>query len=64
MQTDNWNDVAIIENTKAYHLAFSPKSTFLISWEQFIVTKEDPQGKPNLHIYKSVNGELVKSFCS
>jgi translation initiation factor 2A len=62
MQTDNWNDVAIIENTKAYHLAFSPKSTFLICWEQFIVTKEDPQGKPNLHIYKSVNGELVKSF--
>ncbi|KAJ3655179.1 hypothetical protein Zmor_014316 [Zophobas morio] len=62
VHTDSWEDVAVIEGVKAHHLAFSPKSTFLMSWEQFYTTKEDPQGKPNLNIYKSENGELVKSF--
>ncbi|XP_044266198.1 eukaryotic translation initiation factor 2A [Tribolium madens] len=62
VRTDNWKEVATIQDTKACYLSFSPKSTYLMSWEQFYVTKDDPQGKPNLNIYKSENGELVKSF--
>lgn len=62
VQTNNWKDVATIESIKAYHLAFSPKSTYLMSWEPFTVSNANPQGTPNLNIYKSENGELVKSF--
>lgn len=62
LNTTNWQKVATIENTKAYHLAFSPKSTFVMSWEPFTVSNANPQGTPNLKIYKSEGGELVKSF--
>lgn len=62
VRTDLWKDVAVIEGTKAYHLAFSPNSTYLMSWEVFIVNKDHPQGSPNLHIYKTEDGEQVKSF--
>lgn len=62
VQTNNWKDVATIENTKAYHLSFSPKSTFLMSWEPFTVSNANPNGSPNLNIFKSENGQLVKNF--
>ncbi|KAF7269965.1 eukaryotic translation initiation factor 2A [Rhynchophorus ferrugineus] len=62
LKTENWQTVAVIENTKAYHLAFSPKSTFLLTWEPFTVSNANPQGCPNLKIYKCESGELVKSF--
>ena len=62
VRTDLWKDVAVIEGTKAYHLAFSPNGTYLMSWEVFIVNKDNPQGSPNLHIYRTENGEHVKSF--
>lgn len=62
VHTETWKEIASIQGTKACYLSFSPKSTYLISWEQFYVTKDDPQGKPNLNIYKCENGELVKSF--
>lgn len=62
VQTDNWKDVARIENTKAYHLAFSPKSTYLMSWEPFTVSNANPQGTPNLNIYRAKDGHLEKNF--
>ncbi|CAH1183593.1 unnamed protein product [Phaedon cochleariae] len=62
LRTDTWVDVAVINNVKAYHLAFSPKGSFLMSWEPFTVNNANPQGSPNLKIYKSENGELVKTF--
>ncbi|CAH0557666.1 unnamed protein product [Brassicogethes aeneus] len=62
MNTDNWKTIATIENTKAYDLAFSPLGTFLMSWEPFTVSNANPQGSPNLHIYKTATGELIKSF--
>ncbi|XP_066251277.1 eukaryotic translation initiation factor 2A [Euwallacea similis] len=62
LNTETWEKVAFIENTKAYHLAFSPKSTFLLSWEPFTVSNANPQGSPNMKIYKTEGGELVKSF--
>ncbi|KAJ8921037.1 hypothetical protein NQ315_015833 [Exocentrus adspersus] len=62
VRTNDWKDVATIESTKAYHLAFSPKSTFLMSWEPFTVSNANPQGTPNLNIYRAENGQLEKSF--
>lgn len=43
-------------------MAFSPKSTFFITWEPFTVSNANPQGAPNLHIYKTATGELLRSF--
>lgn len=33
-----------------------------MSWEPFTVSNANPQGSPNLNIFKSVNGELIKNF--
>lgn len=33
-----------------------------MTWEPFTVSNANPEGTPNLNIYKSENGELVKSF--
>ncbi|KAK9754402.1 Eukaryotic translation initiation factor eIF2A [Popillia japonica] len=62
IRTDIWKDVAVIEGTKAYYLAFSPKGTYLLSWETFITNKDNPQGTPNLNVYKTEDGSFVKSF--
>ncbi|CAG9854846.1 unnamed protein product [Phyllotreta striolata] len=62
LQTENWGNEITIDNVKAYHLAFSPKGTFLMIWEPFTVTRANPEGSPNLKIYKTEDGELVKTF--
>lgn len=51
-----------MDNSKVYHLSFSPKGTYLMSWEPFTVNSANPQGSPNLKIYLSATGELVKTF--
>lgn len=43
-------------------MTFSPKGTFLLTWEPFAITKANPNGAPNLHIYDTKTGKLVKSF--
>lgn len=60
--TDSWKTLATVENVKTYHLAFSPKGTFLMSWEPFTVNSAQPEGSPNLKIYKTETGELIKTF--
>ncbi|XP_069687776.1 eukaryotic translation initiation factor 2A [Periplaneta americana] len=60
--TSTWKVLAEISRPKVCSLEFSPKGTYLMTWEPFIVSQANPQGGPNLHIYKSDNGELVKEF--
>lgn len=62
MNTQTWSLIAEIPRPKVCCLSFSPLGTYLMSWEPFIVTNAEPRGTPNLHIYKSSNGELVQSF--
>jgi len=62
VRTDNWTDVATVEGTKAYFLSFSPKDTFLATWEPYEITKANPNGSPNLHIYTTCDGKEFKSF--
>lgn len=33
-----------------------------MSWETFIVSQDNPQGSPNLNIFKAEDGSLVKNF--
>lgn len=43
-------------------LKFSPSSTYIVVYEIFFTTKENPEGNPNLFIYKTKTGEEVFSF--
>ncbi|XP_059049080.1 eukaryotic translation initiation factor 2A [Achroia grisella] len=57
----DWSTTATIDgNVK--DMFFSPLDTYFMVWEMFVLTKETPQGKPNLHVYKSATGECIGSF--
>ncbi|XP_071440614.1 eukaryotic translation initiation factor 2A [Hetaerina americana] len=59
--TANWKLLCEIEKPKVSKLAFSPKGTYLLTWESFMVTPSNPTGSNNLNIWKSETGELVFS---
>lgn len=61
VSTSTWKVLAEIPRPKVSCLKFSPKGTYLMTWEPCITTTAGPGG-PNLHIYNSENGELVKEF--
>jgi len=50
-----------ISQTKVYCLAWSPDSTLLATWEQYTTTAGQ-QPQPNLHLWNTNTGALVKSF--
>ncbi|XP_012262464.2 eukaryotic translation initiation factor 2A [Athalia rosae] len=60
--TKTWQIVAEIKRPKISSINFSPNGTYISTWEPFIVSKTNPQGTPNLCIWKSENGDLVKEF--
>ncbi|KYN33010.1 Eukaryotic translation initiation factor 2A [Trachymyrmex septentrionalis] len=57
-----WQIVAEIQRPKICSLKFSSYSTYLATWEPSFVTKEEPQGSQNFHIWKSETGEHVQHF--
>lgn len=57
----DWSVTATI-NGNIKDMFFSPLDNYFAIWEMFLITKDNPQGKPNLHVYKSANGELSGSF--
>ncbi|PSN36308.1 Eukaryotic translation initiation factor 2A [Blattella germanica] len=60
--TSTWKVLAEIPRPKVSNLEFSPKGSYLMTWEPFTVSQANPQGGPNLHIFKSDTGELIKDF--
>lgn len=62
VSTATWKVQSEIARPKVSNIDFSPKGTYLITWEPFVVTPANPQGSPNMHIWKSENGDLVKAF--
>ncbi|KAK9890495.1 hypothetical protein WA026_010576 [Henosepilachna vigintioctopunctata] len=44
----------ILVNTNDWYL--------FLTWEPFIVNKANPNGSPNLHVYETKTGKLIKSF--
>ncbi|XP_058802809.1 eukaryotic translation initiation factor 2A [Phymastichus coffea] len=59
---ETWQVVAEISKPKVQAIQFSPKDTYLMTWEPFIVSQANPHGGPNLCFWNPKNGELVKSF--
>lgn len=62
MRTSDWTLVGELAQPRCAEMVFSPKSTFLITWQPFIINKDQPNGAPNLHVYKTDNWELYKTF--
>ncbi|OXU26913.1 hypothetical protein TSAR_000356 [Trichomalopsis sarcophagae] len=59
---ETWQVVAEIARPKVQSIQFSPKDTYFMTWEPFIVSQANPQGSPNLNLYDPKTGNLVKSF--
>ncbi|XP_017891811.1 eukaryotic translation initiation factor 2A [Ceratina calcarata] len=57
-----WKIITEIKRPKISAISFSTRSTYFMTWESFTATLSNPQGTPNLNIWKSETGELVKSF--
>lgn len=58
----NWKILCSLTRPKAFYLKFSPNGTYLTLWELFTTSKDNPDGAPNLHIYKSDTGEEMLSI--
>ncbi|KAJ1523460.1 hypothetical protein ONE63_001315 [Megalurothrips usitatus] len=61
VSTATWKVLAEIPRPRVSCLQFSPKGTYLMTWEPCVTTTAGPGG-PNLGIYNAENGELVKDF--
>ncbi|KAG7202566.1 hypothetical protein KM043_009762 [Ampulex compressa] len=59
---NTWKVIVDIKRPKTSRIKFSPQGNYCVTWEPFIATQANPQGTPNLYIWKSENGDLVKSF--
>lgn len=42
---------------KAYYIKFSPKGNYLCTWEVYTTNKDNPEGSPNLYVYKITDSE-------
>ncbi|KAK9307333.1 hypothetical protein QLX08_002341 [Tetragonisca angustula] len=62
LHCSTWKIITEIKRPKISAIQFSARSTYFMTWEPFIATSSNPQGTPNLNIWKSETGELVKSF--
>lgn len=51
--------IVSLPRPKAFYLKFSPRGTYLMTWEICAQTKENPQGQPNLFVYQTLTGEEV-----
>lgn len=59
--SSSWTVSVTIPQTKVFTLAWSPLANLLATWEQYTTTAgQEP--KPNLHLWDTSTGELVKSF--
>lgn len=54
--------VAELPRPKTCGLQFSPKGSYLVTWEPYAVTKDTPQNTPNLHIWHLETKTSVKSY--
>ncbi|KAL5292175.1 EIF2A family protein [Megaselia abdita] len=61
LTTSDWQLKCSLPRPKAFYLKFSPRGTFLVTWELYMVTKDRPEGSNNMYVYKCESGEEVFS---
>lgn len=57
--TNGWSICCSLPRPKVFYIKFSPKGKYLMTWEIYSVTKDNPDGAPNLYIYKTETGEEI-----
>lgn len=62
INTSDWNEKCQLPRPKAFYLRFSPRGNYLITWELFAKTPDNPDGSPNLYVYKIETSEEVFSI--
>ncbi|KAG4076118.1 hypothetical protein HA402_011464 [Bradysia odoriphaga] len=57
----DWKVIFSLPKPKTFYLKFSPSGRYLVLWELFITTKENPEGTPNLNVYSTTDGNCIFS---
>lgn len=61
LQTSDWTIKCTLPRPKAFYLKFSPRGNYLCTWELYTVTKDKPEGAPNMFVYKLETGSELFS---
>ncbi|BFF96946.1 eukaryotic translation initiation factor 2A [Drosophila madeirensis] len=54
-----WPVQCSLPRPKAFYLKFSPRGNYLCTWEHYAITKDRPEGSPNLLVYDVNTGTEV-----
>ncbi|EDW40592.1 GL24803 [Drosophila persimilis] len=54
-----WPVQCSLPRPKAFYLKFSPRGNYLCTWEHYAITKDRPEGSPNLLVYDITTGTEV-----
>ncbi|ESO88696.1 hypothetical protein LOTGIDRAFT_234486, partial [Lottia gigantea] len=60
-ETEKWTILVKIDHAKVVDIKLSPKGSFLATWSHYTVDQATKTGQPNLHIYCTKTGTLLKS---
>eukprot|EP00099_Drosophila_melanogaster_P002636 NP_001137996.2 uncharacterized protein Dmel_CG7414, isoform D [Drosophila melanogaster] len=55
----SWPVICVLPRPKAFYLQFSPRGSYLCTWEHYAITKDRPEGSPNLLVYEVATGVEV-----
>merc|ERR1719402_24327 len=61
-ETVDWSHLLELPIPKTAQMVFSPKATYLATWEPFQTTLENPQGNKNVQIWRLSDGERVSAY--
>ncbi|XP_078034618.1 eukaryotic translation initiation factor 2A [Augochlora pura] len=62
LECSSWKLVNEISRSKIFSIKFSSQGNYFMAWEPVSVTQSDPRPQPNVHIWKTENGEVVKKY--
>lgn len=62
LQTNSWQLQCTLPRPKAFYLKFSPRGNYLCTWELYVITKDIPEGSPNMFVYDMATGKEVFSI--
>ncbi|XP_030385318.1 eukaryotic translation initiation factor 2A [Scaptodrosophila lebanonensis] len=54
-----WPLQCTLPRPKAFYLKFSPRGNYLCTWEHYAITKDRPEGAPNLLVYEVATGNEI-----
>lgn len=62
LRTSDWQQQCVLPRPKAFYLKFSPRGNYLCTWELYVITKDIPEGSPNMFVYEMASGQEVFSI--